>query len=104
MLPVEGQKINSQYDINQGRVLICRQNFTVLDRTLNQGYFRFTLKSASAQQSTVVTEKARSPKRPLKPFDNILTQTTYPILASLGNFNEGGAWLPQYSERLEERV
>ena len=29
------------------------------------------------------------------------TQTTYPLLASLGNFNKGGTWLTRDSERLE---
>ena len=36
--------------------------------------------------------------------DNTLIRTTYPLLASLVNFNEGGAWLPQYLERLELNV
>ena len=33
-----------------------------------------------------------------------LTQTIYPLLASLGNFNEVGAQLPRDSERIELNV
>ena len=43
MLTVEGKKLNYLYDTDQGRVLIHIQNFTVLNRTANQGYRRFTL-------------------------------------------------------------
>ena len=37
-------------------------------------------------------------------FENTLIRTTSPLLASLGNFNEGGAQLTRDSERLEERI
>ena len=43
VLPVEGQKLNSNYETDQGRVIIRRRTFTVLDRTPNQGYRRLTL-------------------------------------------------------------
>ena len=68
LLTVEGQNLNSRYDTDQGQVLIRRRTFTVLDRTPNQGYHRFTLESASPQRSTVLTEKSGSPKRPLQPL------------------------------------
>ena len=75
MLTVEGQKLNSRYDTDQGRVLICRRTFTVLDRTTNQGYRWFTLESSSPQQSTVLTDKVWSPKRPLQFFQPISSST-----------------------------
>ena len=75
MLTAEGQKLNSRYYTDQGRVLIHRRNFTVLDRTPNQGYRRFTLKSASTQQSTVLTEKAGSPNLPLQLFQKDSSST-----------------------------
>ena len=43
VVTTEGQKLNSRYETDQGRVIICRQTFTVLDRTPNQGDRRFTL-------------------------------------------------------------
>ena len=43
VLTVEGQEMNSSNDTDQGRVLICRRTFTVLDRTTYQGYHRLTL-------------------------------------------------------------
>ena len=75
MLTVEGQKKNSWYDTDQGRVLINWQTFTVLNRTPNQGYRRFTLKSDPPQQSKVLREKAGSPKRPLKIFQTVSSST-----------------------------
>ena len=72
MLTAEGQKLNSRYDTDQGRVLICRRTFTVLDRTPNQGNRRFTLESALPEQSMVLTEKAGSLKRPLQLFQTVL--------------------------------
>ena len=68
VLTVEGQNINSRYNTDQGRVLISWQNFTILDRTPNQGYRWFTIESSSPQQSTVLTEKVGSLKRPLQIF------------------------------------
>ena len=66
MLTVEDQKLNSRYDTDQGWVIIRRRTFNVLDRTPNQGYRQLTLESASPQESTILTEKAGSPKRPLQ--------------------------------------
>ena len=66
MLTVEGQKLNSRYDTDQGQVIIRRRNFTVLNRTPKKGYCLFIPESASPQQSTVLTEKVGSPKRPLQ--------------------------------------
>ena len=71
VLTVESQKINSRYDTDQVWVLIHWQNFTVLDRTTNQGYRWFTLESSSPQQSTVLTDKVWSPKRPIQFFQPI---------------------------------
>ena len=70
MLTFEGQKLNSRYDTDQGRVLISRWTFTVLDRNPNQGYRWFSLKSASPKKSRVLIEKLGSPKRPLQNFPN----------------------------------
>ena len=68
MLTDEGQKLNYRYNTYQGRVLICRRTFTVLDSNPNQGYRRFTLKPASTQESTILIEKVGSPKSPLQPL------------------------------------
>ena len=43
VLTIKGQYLNSSYDIYQGRVLICRWNFTVLDRTPYKSYRMLTL-------------------------------------------------------------
>ena len=72
---VEGQKLNYRYDTDQWRVLIRRQNFTLINRTPDQGYHRVTLESASPQQSTVLTEKAGSPKRPLQLCQTVSSST-----------------------------
>ena len=42
-LPVEGQYLNSSNETDQGQALILRRTFTVIDRTLYQGYRRLTL-------------------------------------------------------------
>ena len=68
MLTVEGQNLNSRYDTDQGWVIIRRRNFTVFDRTPNQGYRRLTLESALLQDSTILREKAGYPKLPLQPL------------------------------------
>ena len=41
---------------------------TLLDRNPNQGDRCLTLESTSPQESTILTEKAGYPKRPLKPL------------------------------------
>ena len=38
VLTAEGQNLNNRCDTDQGRVIIHRSTFTVLDRTPNQGY------------------------------------------------------------------
>ena len=68
MLTIEDQKLNYRYDTDQGRVIILRRTFAVLNRTPNQGYRRITLESVSPKYSMFLTEKAESPKRPLQPL------------------------------------
>ena len=43
MLTVAGHNIETPYDTYQGRVIIRRRTFTVLNRNPNQGYRRITL-------------------------------------------------------------
>ena len=78
---------------------------TILDKTLFQGYWNFI--SVYSLSHNITQTLKRNPGFQIFLFnlcEITPTQTTYPILASLGNFNEGDARLPRNSEHLEESV
>ena len=105
MLTAEGQKLNSRDDTEQGLFLIRIQDFTVPDMNPNQVDRQFYTEIKPHQNSKQSLQRKRGLLSVLFNLcDNTLIQTTEPLLASLCNFNEVGAQLPQDSERLEERV
>ena len=97
-----GHKLNSKYDKDQLRVLICRRIWIPYSIELcfkvAVAYIRINPRS---QNSTTLKRKPVFQIFLFNLCQITPNQTTYLLLASIGNFDKGGAWLPRYLDRLE---